>query len=284
MVGIMASSEPLNENSGNARSVEVGGPADVSMAVPEKGDRVIDLFYHYFEMIPVDTEELKREVYKLRYQVYCLETGFETVDNCKQEMDADGHPVYLEVDEFDERSVHCLILHKASNLYAATTRLILPSPDDVDAPFPIEVHCQLNERITGQEHRAQLGETSRYAISRDFKRRAGEAGTLAGVSDKTILRQDDGQRKSLPHLSMALVACLMRATRRNGIAYWYAVMEPALFRMLRRYGIFFREIGPGTDYHGLRVPCLINVDEMVASIAKTNRPVWELVTNDGELA
>lgn len=263
----------------DANSGANSGSASESAAV-----RVVDLFHHYFEIIPADTEALKREVYKLRYQVYCLETGFESTEDCRCEMDPEGCPVYLELDEFDERSAHYLIRHKPSNLYAATTRLILPNADALDAPFPMEVHCQLRERITESDRRKRLGETSRYAISKDFKRRVGESGTLAGVSDKTIVREYDGQRKTLPHLSMALVACLMRASRLHGIKYWYAVMEPALFRMLQRFGINFTEIGSPVDYHGLRVPCMIALDEMLPSVKKTNYPVWELITNSGEFA
>jgi len=32
----------------------------------------IDHFNQYFEMVPAISEELKNEVYKLRYQVYCI--------------------------------------------------------------------------------------------------------------------------------------------------------------------------------------------------------------------
>ena len=36
-----------------------------------------EAFHDYFEIVPATTEALKTEVYRLRYQVYCLETGFE---------------------------------------------------------------------------------------------------------------------------------------------------------------------------------------------------------------
>lgn len=262
----------------------ISGDSNQGLDIGDQDLRVVDLFHHYFELIPATTEALKLEVYKLRYQVYCLETGFEAHEDCKSAIDAEGRQFYYEIDGFDDRSVHYLIRHRATNVFAATTRLILPNTDELDVPFPIEIHCKLRERLDGREIRGRLGETSRYAISKDFKRRVGEPGTLVGVSDKTVFRKDDGQRKTLPHLSMGLVACLMRATRDYGIDYWYAVMEPALFRMLQRYGINFKEIGPAVDYHGQRMPCVINVDEMLASIKQTNYPVWELVTDSGALA
>ncbi|MDD1617696.1 MAG: hypothetical protein CG439_2784 [Methylococcaceae bacterium NSP1-2] len=59
---------------------------------------IIDAFNNYFEMIPANTDELKQEVYKLRYQVYCLERNF-------LEPDANG----VEHDEYDHHSSHYLI-------------------------------------------------------------------------------------------------------------------------------------------------------------------------------
>jgi N-acyl amino acid synthase of PEP-CTERM/exosortase system len=64
-----------------------------------------DVFHKYFEMIPVTTASLKEEVYRLRYRVYCLETGFELPERCSDE---------LEKDEFDDSSEHFLIRHKRS--------------------------------------------------------------------------------------------------------------------------------------------------------------------------
>ena len=80
-------------------------------------------------MVPARTPALKEEVYKLRFQVYCNETGFEDPAAC---------PDGLEKDEFDEQSIHYLIRHRTTDRYAATTRLILP-----DAQFPIEIHSTI---------------------------------------------------------------------------------------------------------------------------------------------
>ena len=44
-----------------------------------KNDNIITPFNEYFEMVPALTDELKNEAFKLRYQVYCVETGFEKI-------------------------------------------------------------------------------------------------------------------------------------------------------------------------------------------------------------
>lgn len=241
------------------------------------------LFYHCYEVVPATTDELKLEAYKLRYQVYCLETGFEATEDCRFMLDAMGRRVYFEADEFDSRSVHYLIRHKSSQIYVATTRLILPNSQDLDAPFPIEMHCELREKIIHRDIRKQLGETSRFAVSRDLKRRL-EGTNSSHVPGKTSLGNENLEHMTQRYLSMGLIACLIQATRRYGIHHCYAVMEQALLRMLHRYGIHFAPIGPATEYHGLRVPCLINVNEMVASIERTHHHIWELITNRGEFA
>ncbi|MFN3920736.1 MAG: GNAT family N-acyltransferase, partial [Methylohalobius sp.] len=108
-------------------------------------DNRIDLkarFYEYFKLVHATTEALKREVYKLRFQVYCLETGFERKEDC-QVFYENGQEVYLETDSYDCRSDHYLIRHNRSGLYAATVRLVLPDPGNPQALFPIEEHCVL---------------------------------------------------------------------------------------------------------------------------------------------
>jgi hypothetical protein len=38
------------------------------------------------------------------------------------------------------------------------------------------------------------------------------------------------------------------------------------------------------EEHLIRVPCLSNLDEVLPSIKNTAPPVWDLITNRGELA
>jgi N-acyl amino acid synthase of PEP-CTERM/exosortase system len=248
------------------------------------GVRIVDLFDIYFDQFLATTEELKHEAYKLRYQVYCLETGFESEERCQKDIDAFGEQVYYETDEFDPRSAHFLIKHRAKNIYAATTRLILPDPSDIDAPFPIELHCQLERTALRAAERRKSAEVSRFAISKEFKKRAGESGTLAGVSKNLDLYGFPNEHRILPHLSMALVSGLLKMSRDHDIAIWYAVMEPTLLRLLNRYGICFDVIGPAVDYHGARVPCMLVVDEMLESVKRQNFPIWELITRRGRYA
>lgn len=243
---------------------------------------LISALDRYFELVHASTDALRREVYRLRYQVYVLETGFEAADACRCEVDGHGQPAYLEEDEYDRRADHYLLRHRASGQYAATARLVLPDPGDTCALFPIERHCALTEPVSGAA-RGNLGEISRFAVSKAFKKRLGEAGTLAGVAEDVDGYFEADERRLLPHLSLGLFAAVMRMMHAHGIQHCYAVMEPALRRLLGHFGVLFDQIGPEADYHGKRVPCLISAEPALAHIRASVRPVWDLITNRGRL-
>jgi len=237
---------------------------------------IVDSFDDFFEMVPANSESLKHEVYQLRYQVYCVETGFE---------DPAHHPLYLEYDEFDNNSIHYLIRHKRSNTYAATTRLILPNTDDPLQAFPIELHSRIdNHAALENVSRFKLGEVSRFCVSKEFKRRKKEAGTLAGISSDPGDNFSEDERRSFPHITLALIACLVKISAEHDIEYWYAVMEPALLRFLSALGIHFTQIGPLIDYHGKRQPGIIKVGDLLDGVAEKNPDIWQMLTFRGRYA
>ena len=245
---------------------------------------LIAAFNEFFELVHADTDELRKQVYLLRYQVYVLETGFESKADCHCVNIPNNGQECWEEDEFDLRSDHYLVRHRRTEVYAATVRLILPDPQTLQASYPIELHCQLERPAQDTDIRARLGEISRFAVSKLFKRRIGETNTLAGVAENVDMYFEGNERRMLPHISLGLFAAVMRMAHDHGITYCYAVMEPALLRLLRRFGVIFNRIGPDVDYHGLRVPCLGTMDEALPNIHKVCPQVWDLITNRGEWA
>lgn len=243
---------------------------------------LLSAFNQYFELVHADSDELRAQVFQLRYQVYVLETGFETAADCKQGHDATGHDILLEEDEFDGRSDHYLLRHRRTGIFAATARLILPGHDAAVVPYPIELHCQLDEPVDDPATRAHLGEISRFAVSKVFKRRLGESGSLAGVASDIEVYFEEDERRVLPHISLGLFAAVMRMMHAHDVSHCYAVMEPALLRLLGRFGVLFKRIGQDVDYHGLRVPCITTVYDSLPNIKRIAPPVWELMTNRGE--
>jgi len=236
---------------------------------------ILEAFNQYFEMIPALTDDLKKEVYKLRFQVYCKETDFEN---------SDRHPDKMEYDEFDDQSIHYLIRHRKSNLYAATTRLIVPVHSDPKKPFPIELHSIIDNKEPLKDiPRRELAEVSRFCVSKEFKRRKyDKVDTLTGIHEGSIQLISEDEKRTFPHITLALIASQIRISEQQDIHYWYAVMEPALLRFLSVLGIHFTDIGPIIDYHGKRKPGIIKVSDLLEGVLQKNPPLWNMLTNNGQ--
>jgi N-acyl amino acid synthase of PEP-CTERM/exosortase system len=232
---------------------------------------IIDAFNDYFEMIPANTDELKQEVYKLRYQVYCLEKGFLNPA-------ADG----LEFDEYDAHSSHYLIRHRKTDCYMATARLILPDKQNLQNLFPIEVYSQIdNMALLKTMRRANIAELSRFCVSKQFRCRANERDLLV-TNDVDESRFSPRERASSAHLTLALFACAIKMSAEHNIHYWYAVIDPALKRLVAALGIHVVEMGPLVDYHGMRMPCAIKIDDLLNDVAEKNVDYWRMLTNNGQ--
>lgn len=236
---------------------------------------IVDHFDQYFEMVSATSDELKKEAYKLRYQVYCIENNFESSSH---------FPDKMEFDEFDERSIHYLIRHRKSGAYAATVRLIIPDANNPKKLFPVEQYCEIdNYAAMDPINREHLGEASRLCVSKEFKKRRSEANTLAAIGPDRQNFFTLDERRSFPHISFALIASLIKACYENDIYYFLGSLEPAWFRFLSAAGINFTKIGPLTDYHGDRWPGVIKVTDLLDGVANKNLDIWNLLTNKGSI-
>lgn len=238
----------------------------------------LDTFGKYFEIASATDPTDVGDVLALRYQVYCVEHPFE--DSARYR---DG----MEQDEFDPRSVHSLLRHRASGQVAATVRLILNDRRSDSQLLPIEKYCAVDHRLWADTvagySRHQIAEISRFAVSKQFRRRLGEAATTHGVVEPFKAEKVAEERRTLPQITLGLFQAILRMSQDHQIKAWVAVMEPTLLRLLRRFGIFFTPIGEPVDFHGLRIPCAGAVDEVVDSIRHYYPEVWEFVTCGGRL-
>ena len=234
---------------------------------------IIDHFYQYFEMVAATSDELKKEVYKLRYQVFCIENEI---------FNSERYPDGLEFDEYDQRSVHYLIRHRNSGEYAATTRLILPDANNSEKLFPLEIHCTIDNFVGMQPiYRERLGEISRFCVSKTFKKRKNEARTLAAIDSDWGDYFSIPEQRTFPHITLALIACFLKASYEYNIHYLYAGTELPLLRFVSGWGINFTRIGPVADFHGKRWPCLIKVTDLLDGVAEKNQDIWNFLTDNG---
>ena len=244
-------------------------------------ERLIDAYNRYFEVMLVDDKpDLINEVYRLRYQVYCLEHPFE---------DPAQFPDQLERDIYDNRSHHSLLIHKPSGVIAGTVRLILPCAANPAGSLPIDSVCHEPElNNSAQLPRASMAEVSRFAVSKSFRRRVGEAGSPTAVTEESLAameaaRNDMADRRLAPHITLGLIESLVAMSTKSGVTHWCSVMERALLRLLSRIGIYFENLGPQVEHHGRRQPCFIKLSTLLARVKEERFDVWEILTREGRI-
>jgi N-acyl amino acid synthase of PEP-CTERM/exosortase system len=216
----------------------------------------------YFEIVIANTPELMKKTHQLRYEVFCQEFHFERDEDC---------PGGLEEDEYDAQALHCLILHRSSELPAGCVRLIHTRQDDPHAPLPIERYCG-DCLYPGPTHPTQLPrkslcEISRLAVSRHFRRRQGESASPVGATQSLQL-SSELEIRTFPLISMALFLAVLSMAPLSGRRDSLSVMEPWLARQLRIMGFSFQQIGEIIDYHGARAPFHYSAEQAMADKAQ----------------
>ena len=230
---------------------------------------MIDLFEsfsRFFKVVPATTDALRVEVYRLRYQVYCVETRFENPQD---------YPGKMERDSFDDRSVHVLLWHEGTRSWAGTVRLVLANDADPAASFPVEEACGsiFSPRHLGATPfpRETAAEVSRFAVSKEFRRRHAEylspdgvgvdsgydrrlpamrasggesRADIVGNRHEAVARTQEGERRAkdeerqiVPYITLGLIGGLVGLSARHGVTHWCAAMEYTLLRRLTRLGI-----------------------------------------------
>ena len=237
---------------------------------------LVAAFNEYFEVIDADSPGLLRDVFRVRYQVLCVEQrapGFEP----------SNYPDQMESDDYDRHSSHILLVHRPSGAYVGTSRLILPDPLDTQKPFPAERYTSVDPALMDLSKlpRQRIAEISRLFVLRQFCRRREELeshSTLIDVTNPSIQHQ-----RRFPHPVLALAVGIIRMSAKHEITHWLSVMEPALNRLLGLYGLQLDPIGPLTEHHGKRRPYYVNLTSMLDRMYKEHNHIWELVTDYGRV-
>ncbi len=224
-----------------------GGATSPALSIRER---------HFFFGCVDGTAELET-TYRVRYQVYCVERGFLRLED---------YPDGLEWDVYDAHSVHILATHCAGEP-AGTARLVMSSPPG----FPLVEHCRFAD---GYDHLndpsypgfSGYAEISRLAISKSFRRRAGDTpyGGPPRREPEPLPRGDVvalTQPRGSPEILMGICRQLYQESKRRGVTDWLLAMERSLYVMLKRLGFHFFPAGPEVDYYGPVRPYVTSIEE-----------------------
>jgi len=216
----------------------------------------VENFLRHFQLSAARTPEQKLLVYRLRYNVYCKNFGFE---------DPRIHAQGFETDAFDDRSFHLLVTHRATGTPAGCVRLVTADRND---GLPLERHgagaLDLANLNGGHIRREKTAEISRLAVDYPFCRLRGEATTHRGGLDRAFF--DEQEQKVFPLISVALFLAAGSAASLIGRPNCFALMEPFLQVMSRRLGIPLLRAGADFEYRGKRTPFYCNITEAEGSL------------------
>ena len=197
---------------------------------------------HPYEAVIADTEPSRSIAYRLRYQVYCLETGFE---------DPLHFDTKEESDEFDAHSIHFLIRCTNTGGWLASARLVIRQEQ---GPLPVESHCRIDPARLGALSRPD-GEVSRLLIVR--------RDPLVGPVSRF---EAEGLLSARTEMLRRLLIGLCSRARDLGLQNLGFFLAPSLKRVLTRLGIEARLIGDPCHHRGVRHPYLGNVTQALEAL------------------
>jgi N-acyl amino acid synthase of PEP-CTERM/exosortase system len=229
-----------------------------------------DILVPYFDFKKVVRgnieSQILKDIFRLRYDVYCIECQFLNEQEFQQG---------LETDEYDDCSVHFAAYTREQGLIG-TVRMVQPGESQI---YPWESHChafpefkypgretaaEISRLVVRKTHRRRRGD-SMEGISKDFV----EKGSSASIKPHATVRRD--KRANSPLLLLGLYREMYRHSRQNGVRYWYAAMERSLARSLDKMGFKFMPIGPQVDYYGPVTPYMVDLDDLEERLRRENK-------------
>jgi N-acyl amino acid synthase of PEP-CTERM/exosortase system len=237
----------------------------------------LELLKHFDEVFAEGPAEASREVeeaYRLRYQVYCLDRGFESVEAC---------PEGMEHDDYDQFALHSLLRDRTTLKPLGTVRLVLP-PATLTWMTCLPLADYAPEESIGDLMRLPAGKTaevSRFAVTRSAR----DLLRAAALDADGVQRAGEASRgeQLLPYMSLGLIRGLVRLSMQHGITHWCLAAEPSLLRRLRGFGLHFRNSGPLVEHRGLRQICYARLSDLLER-AEAERPeFWDILTEGGKL-
>ena len=250
-------------------------PPQTSLRDREATDRLLTRFVNEFSFSLAITPQEKQRVFRLRYDVYCDELGYE--------QPTDRHSL-LEYDVYDEVAIHCLIEHRRTGLAAACTRLVMPQPEYLPPLDRLPLESYGGRSITHPElnpqrlHAGSYYEISRLAVAQAFRTRI-KGNEVPGVSDNSHEFTPD-ERKTFSLLISGLFLAGYAIGRMSGKQLGFAMMEPRLQRLLALSGFHFTQIGEPIDLHGMRSAYCLNREQAEAGMDRTLLPLYQHIKEE----
>ncbi len=217
----------------------------------------------HFEVVLADDEWSRRIHYQLRYQVFCVETGYE---------DPALFPDGEEKDEWDDKAVHFLVRERENNRWVAAMRLILPHGD----VLPIETRTEIEEALRPPCN--QVLEISRLCMVGHYRRRlqgqalpceGRDASPLNAARAADEARVEMRKRLRTAEILRVLLDAAVAYSRECGAEHWYMFITKALSKVIGHVlHLDLQQVGQPAWHRGERYPFLVNVEHLFEQFAQ----------------
>jgi len=228
----------------------------------------ISEFSKYFSVSLATTPEERMSAYRIRYRVYCEEFKYFSPDSCSI-----SDPI--ECDEFDSRSLHCLVTHKNSGIVAGCVRVVTTQSSMYEDPLPLEKYCSEGLPLEALEllnhDRKSMGEISRLAVDPQFRRSRGAPSQLLDADGASFSPEEKRVFSAIALAGLMAAAAISELMDKTTI---FAMMDPALPRLLRASGMSPSRIGREVNYYGPRTPYCITAQSFHEDISPELRSFY----------
>jgi len=225
------------------------------------------MFDKHFEVVLADSEEAKRIHYKIRYQVYCIESGYED-----HRAFADGE----EKDEWDHQSAHFAVRSKETGEWIAAMRLILPGNHNEQPVFRL---CDIDTTVSDKTRYSKTGEISRLCIISPYRRKPLPTRSEMNLHAESSSLPHQRDRCKEPLIVLGLFRAAVQYSREHNIPYWYFLTTPALARILKRMHVNLIKAGGGCQHNGERHPFLVDLRDAVARARRGSAIIAQILGN-----
>jgi N-acyl amino acid synthase of PEP-CTERM/exosortase system len=204
---------------------------------------------------------------RIRFQVYRLDKEYTFPGK-----DGDYRGIFSaekETDAWDHRSAHFIVQNRQTQQWVAATRLVLPGKDN---RLPVDAISGLDRSLL-PDPEMQLGEISRFCVIGNRSK---------GVLEPNSLPEEDsleswGIGPVGKHQQFEVTLGMMRAVgifalKRN-MGNCVLMVTDAFARVLRTLGVTLIQVGPPTEYLGMRTTYLVDMRDAVKSMARKSSQV-----------
>ena len=199
-----------------------------------------------FDTVICDTAESRSIHYQIRYQVYCVETGFEDPDEFSDGREKDRH---------DGNSVHFMVRDPVSGEWMAAMRLVLAEAGQM----PAEIMCNLEPVSEDPPRRREMVEFSRLCVKESHRRHNRDRSLVKVIDAKPGQVRKKTACPRYPEILLSFIRATFAWSRENDVRYCYFLINQALARTLKRLNLQLIQVGDSCEHRGVRTPYQVNL-------------------------